>query len=87
MSPLPSKSLIWSHEPITSSPEIVAIGNFHQLPDATAWDLWPVSAIPTRGLLTLFAVAVANQCLTVCRLQFLTPAALAIRPKAFSPVL
>ena len=36
MSPLPSKSLIWSHEPITSSPEIAALGNFHQLPDATA---------------------------------------------------
>ena len=35
MSPLPSKSLFWSHEPITSSPEIAAIGNFHQLPDAT----------------------------------------------------
>ncbi len=35
MSPLPSKSLIWSHEPITSPPEIAAIGNFHQLPDAT----------------------------------------------------
>src|SRR5260221_150372 len=35
MSPLPSKSLIWSHEPITSPPEMPAIGNFHQLPDAT----------------------------------------------------
>ena len=35
MSPLPSKSLIWSHEPITSPQEIAAIGNFHQLPDAT----------------------------------------------------
>jgi hypothetical protein len=35
MSPPRSKSLIWSHEPITSSPEIAAIGNFHQLPDAT----------------------------------------------------
>jgi len=27
--------LIWSHKPITSPPEITAIGNFHQLPDAT----------------------------------------------------
>ena len=35
MSPPPSKSLIWSHEPITSPPEMPAIGNFHQLPDAT----------------------------------------------------
>ena len=39
MSPLPSKSLIWSHEPITSSPESAAIGNFHQLPDATGFML------------------------------------------------
>jgi hypothetical protein len=35
MSPPPSKSLIWSHEPITSPREIAAIDNFHQLPDAT----------------------------------------------------
>jgi hypothetical protein len=36
MSPLPSKFLIWWHEPITSPPEITAIGNFHQVHDATA---------------------------------------------------
>jgi hypothetical protein len=35
MSPLPSKLLIWWHEPITSPPEITAIGNFHQVHDAT----------------------------------------------------
>jgi len=35
MSPLPSKSLIKSHEPITSPSEIAANGNFHHPSDAT----------------------------------------------------
>ena len=46
-----------------------------------------VSAMPIRGLLTLLAVAVANQCRIVCSVQFLTPAASIIRRKAFSTVL
>ena len=36
MSPLPSKSLIKSHEPITSPSEIAANGNFHHPSDATS---------------------------------------------------
>jgi hypothetical protein len=35
MSPPPSKSLIWSHEPTISPQEIAAVDNFHQLPGAT----------------------------------------------------
>ena len=35
MSPLPSKFLIWWHKPITSPLEMTAIGNFHQVHDAT----------------------------------------------------
>src|SRR5271165_1883413 len=36
MSPLPSKFLIWWHKPITSPLEITAIGNSHQVNDATS---------------------------------------------------
>jgi hypothetical protein len=36
MSPLPSKFLIWWHEPITSPLEMTVIGNFHQVHDATS---------------------------------------------------
>jgi hypothetical protein len=35
MSPLASKFLIWWHKPITSPLEMTAIGNFHQVNDAT----------------------------------------------------
>ena len=51
MSPPPSKSLIWSHEPITSPREIAAIDNFHQLPDAIKPHVRDCSTEPTNPLL------------------------------------
>ena len=51
MSPLPSKFLIWWHKPITSPLEMTAIGNFHQVNDATTTNCKGVllTAVPSMG--------------------------------------